>query len=428
MIPTGLRHPSLAYIENMFDPADFINNLFLYMPVGIVLSGSSLRRAFVYGLLLSTCAEVLQLGFVDRIPSFVDILSNTSGALIGYAGGTIFSRATGYDPKSVRISRPFAAGAVIVAILGVVTLVHHRPKSDFSNWNPGFRLAIGNELTGDRPWRGTASQLQIYPLVMSPSQVNDIALRINSSGSADHAFSELPSGGLLPPADLSKGAGQPLFSREEERTLFDALVQRGQLTLLISMRPDSMDQIGPARVVTYSQDGFNRNFTLGQIHNALTFRLRTPDSGLNGTSPALYSGPVLSLNRTSFVAVTYDGRFSRLYVDGKWAAQADLGAKRPHLPWRFLRWLPGSIPIHQIELIASEMLFSGLFALGIFALWGVPGRSSKRFVAGAMAGAAIGAVIWLFGVSQPKLGMHIFVECVAASMVIAASVETETAA
>ena len=90
MIPTGLRYPSLSHIQDLFDTADFVNNLILYMPLGIALSDSSLIRAFLFGLLLSTCAEVLQLGYVDRSPSFLDIASNTAGALIGYVGARFF--------------------------------------------------------------------------------------------------------------------------------------------------------------------------------------------------------------------------------------------------------------------------------------------------------------------------------------------------
>src|SRR5271165_2961984 len=161
MIPIGLRHPSLIYIQDLFSTPDFINNLVLYMPLGIALSGSSLIRAFLFGLSLSTCAEVLQLGYVDRIPSFLDIASNTSGAVAGYLAAKLFlKRANG--PRSLGLYRPVAAGAIPIAILGTLALLHPRPVSDFSNWNPTFHLAVGNELTGNRGWSGTISEVTIY--------------------------------------------------------------------------------------------------------------------------------------------------------------------------------------------------------------------------------------------------------------------------
>jgi VanZ family protein len=430
MIPTGLRHPSLTYIENTFNSTDFVNNLILYMPLGIALSGTSLMRAFLFGLSLSTCAEVLQLGYVDRIPSFQDIASNTCGAVIGYlVARLVLRRAEG--PRSLQLYRPIAVAAIPIAILGTVMLLHKRPTSDFSNWSPAFHLAAGNELTGNRPWSGTISELAIYPFAMSPAQINDFARPSASSDGADKTPmtgpSEAPIVGPMQPTESMMRFGRPLLSKQEELALYNALVSRSQLTLVVRMRTNNLDQSGPARIVTYSQDPVNRNFTLGQIRNTLTFRLRTPGSGLNGSDPALYSGPVLSLDHSSLVVAVYDGRISRLYVDGKSVGQADLGAQRPRLPRRVLHWLPGSLPVREIELVGAEILLGGLFAIGVFALCGVPARTSSRFLLGAVAGAAIGAIVWVFGVSNPGLGTRILLECVAAGMVISASVESEKA-
>jgi hypothetical protein len=58
-------------------------------------------------------------------------------------------------------------------------------------------------------------------------------------------------------------------------------------------------------------------------------------------------------------------------------------------------------------------------------LAGVPRRLSIRLFAGAAAGFAIGAGIWICGISELRLGMRILLECVGAGLVIAASVETE---
>jgi len=109
-------------------------------------------------------------------------------------------------------------------------------------------------------------------------------------------------------------------------------------------------------------------------------------------------------------------------VDGKLVGQADLGAQKPRLPRRVIHWLPGSLPVREIELIGAEILLSGLFTIGMFALCGVPRRPLSRFLLGAVAGGAIGAIVWVFGVSNPGLGTRILLECVAAGLVISASV------
>ena len=418
MVPTELRHPSLDYIQNTFIADDFVSNLVLYLPLGIALGGSSLIRAFLFAVSLSTIGEVLQLGYVDRVPSVFDIASNTCGAVVGYLAAMFWHRATGCNPVSLRISRPLALAAIPIAIFGTMILLFHRPRSDFSNWNSTFHLATGNELTGDRPWTGTISEFAIYPFAMAQSQISDL----NSRRSGSYP-SEPPIVRLVP-----TGSGGPLLSKPEELRLYDTLVRTNQLTLLVSMRTSNLEQTGPARIITYSQDRTHRNFTLGQIRNSLTFRLRTPDSGPNGNNPALISGPVLSLNHTFLVAAVYDGRISKLYVDGKCVAHVDLGAKRPRLPGRISAWLPGLMPVREMELGGAQILFSALFSLGILALVGIPRLLSTRLFSGAMAGAAIGGTTWFLGVSQPGLGIRILLECIAAGLVIVVSLEADTTA
>jgi hypothetical protein len=416
MIPVGLRHPSLRFIDNSFDPPDIANNIILYLPLGIALCRSSLRRAFFFGFCLALTAETWQLVCIDRIPSFVDVAGNTAGSVLGYLAAEAFARVTGKDPKTLWISRPLAVLAIPISIIGTILLLHHPTISDLSNWNPGYHLAIGNELTGDRPWDGSVSRLTIYPFAMSPSQVTSIA-------NPDPTFPESPVVDLTAAAGSALPKGSPLLPREEELKLGETLKRRGKFTLVIAMRTSRLDQTGPARIVTYSEDAFNRNFTLGQINKGLTFRLRTPASGPNGVNPALYTGWVLSANQTLLVTAVYDGRTSQLYLDGKLVGQTDLGAKRPRLGRHIMSLLPGSLPIREIELGAAEMLLASLFALGIFALSGVPRQLSTRLCVGTAAGFVIGGAVWLFGVSEPHLGMRILLECALAGLVIAASMQ-----
>jgi hypothetical protein len=41
----------------------------------------------------------------------------------------------------------------------------------FSSWDDGFRLALANELTGDRPWRGQLDLVAIYSRALGPAEV-----------------------------------------------------------------------------------------------------------------------------------------------------------------------------------------------------------------------------------------------------------------
>jgi hypothetical protein len=44
-------------------------------------------------------------------------------------------------------------------------------KGDFSNWSSDYRLAVGNELTGDRPWAGSISLAAIFNRALSSEEV-----------------------------------------------------------------------------------------------------------------------------------------------------------------------------------------------------------------------------------------------------------------
>jgi hypothetical protein len=43
---------------------------------------------------------------------------------------------------------------------------------DFSNWDGGFRLALANELTGDRPWLGEFYLVAIFNRALSQAEVS----------------------------------------------------------------------------------------------------------------------------------------------------------------------------------------------------------------------------------------------------------------
>ncbi len=392
MIPAGLRHLSLQSIAYTYDPTDVVNNILLYLPLGIALGGSSLLRAFVYGFSLSTLAELLQIGYVDRIPSPYDIVSNTLGAVLGYLAARAILRATGHNLGSLPVPRPVAAIAMAVGVLGAIGLVYRPPISDFSNWNADAHLTA-------TPPNGSVSELQIYPFALTTSQVHDLACGPATS---------LPSGGLLPVSD--------------DRLIYDTLSRENRLSLLVCMNSRDIEPDRMTRIVTYAVNR-ERNFTLAQMGDSLTFLLRTPSSGPNGRASAARSGPVITANRDLFVAAIYDGRVSRLYVDGQLAAQADLGARRPHLPGRVLSWLPQPLPVREIELGGAEALLSGLLAAGILGFFGVPRRRWLLLLTGIAAGGVIGAIVWVVGVSAPHLGLRILVESIVAGLTIAVSVE-----
>ncbi len=79
-------------VRFVFDDAvEAVANVLLFIPLGaaLALRGVSVRKAALYGSLLSVTVECMQLLFVPgRTPSLDDVLLNTVGAM---AGGALVS-------------------------------------------------------------------------------------------------------------------------------------------------------------------------------------------------------------------------------------------------------------------------------------------------------------------------------------------------
>jgi hypothetical protein len=126
---------------------------------------------------------------------------------------------------------------------------------------------------------------------------------------------------------LTAGPGM-IWSEAPVTRLVQAVKAANELTVEAWVRPVDLDQKGPARIVTISQDVDNRNFTLGQglwddLPSTLyDVRLRTSTSDANGMPSLSSAAGTLTLQRVQ-VAFTHsaDG-ISRLYIDGALAAEA----------------------------------------------------------------------------------------------------------
>jgi VanZ like family len=488
MIPEGLRVPSLRYVQFTYSLPDFINNLLLYVPLGFFLGGRRFVQATLAALALATTAETLQLSFVHRVPSPYDALTNTFGAIVGYLLARMWAAALGSFPPSLPIPKLLALAGIPAAVLGSWSLLRHPTRTDFSNWDRSFRVTLGNALTGNRSWKGTISHLAIYPQALNPEEVGwstrgeqgnggkiptalsrnspktaalssapreEIASSFVVSGRASAAFGLLRNPrktgpeSRVPPEELAGSfpvwwhAAVPsalLIDRPEHlagqsnwiampiatgQKVFASVVPAARLTIAVRLQTADLGQTGPAQIVSYSKDPRQTNFMLGQTGPTLTFRLRTPATGLNGTDQALASPPVLAANREQLVTLVYDGRMSTMFVDGKRVAVADLRSQRPHLPRQIRSILPAAVPVRELELIVSETVLSGLFTLGILCFNPALGRSTLRYLIGVLAGAVIGGGIWLWGVSAPWLGCQILLECIGASAAVASAVRYE---
>lgn len=94
------------------------------------------------------------------------------------------------------------------------------------------------------------------------------------------------------------------------------------LTLELIFSSETMEQSGPARIVTFSTDPSRRNFTLGQEGNELRIRLRTQSTNENGLPEIGIPG--IEAGRTYHLLITHDGETLNAYLDGQLVATESL--------------------------------------------------------------------------------------------------------
>ncbi|MHB1458152.1 MAG: LamG-like jellyroll fold domain-containing protein [Armatimonadota bacterium] len=89
-----------------------------------------------------------------------------------------------------------------------------------------------------------------------------------------------------------------------------------QLTIEVTITADNVNQIGPARIISFSSGPMSRNFTIGQDKDRLVIRLRTPATGENGTEPEV-GLCTISAGKPVHLVVSYSPGELICYADGK---------------------------------------------------------------------------------------------------------------
>ena len=344
-------------------PWDVWTNILFFIPLGVlvVLLPSISERAWhsqiffasVAAVLLSSCVEVAQV-FFSRAPSMADIVYNTLGGAVGGLMG-IGARAIActYGKGWARDLRTRTAQAFILTghllLLFIVIGLPLPLARDFRNWDPTFRLLLGNEGSLDRPWQGVMKLVAIYDRALTPGEVwrnfsagplaesrekrtdNGLLVYYDFSEKAGAIVHDRAGSGFpvdlrigdpsrvewITPNGLMLSAGTVVSSSEPPQKLVqERFSPRNELSVEAWVAPADLAQTGPARIVSYSLDADTRNFTLGQQNREVVFRLRTPVSGPNGTTPALETDDSpLDLDTQHLVATYRDG-IETLYVNG----------------------------------------------------------------------------------------------------------------
>jgi hypothetical protein len=110
--------------------------------------------------------------------------------------------------------------------------------------------------------------------------------------------------------------GGAILVEGPEATLLEACRDSGELTVELRFVTERVPQTGPARIMSFSQDGFQRDWTLAQEGDQLLFRLRTPQTGENAMNPQVTLFSVVAGQPTYLVLSYRDGELT-VYRDGK---------------------------------------------------------------------------------------------------------------
>jgi hypothetical protein len=235
---------------------------------------------------------------------------------------------------------------------------------DLKNWDQTYSLLLANELSGDRSWQGDLFLVALFDRALSAAEAKqhfeagpgakiparrvaatppepqpepktesvpvdlDGALAFyDFKGDGPVIQDHSGHGNNLRIADMKavrRGGGKleirgKTLIRGKGKSIATALRKSRALTIEAWLQPANKTQDGPARIVTLSRDPVNRNFTLGQDGSKFDARLRTPQTGNNGT-PSLSSSGLSG--DVQHVVFTRDRRGTTgLFVDGKKRAE-----------------------------------------------------------------------------------------------------------
>ncbi|WP_158261173.1 MULTISPECIES: DUF1592 domain-containing protein [Pirellulaceae] len=112
-----------------------------------------------------------------------------------------------------------------------------------------------------------------------------------------------------------------IVTTQPPHPLIESLRKTGEITIEAWITPHDLQQSGPARIVTFSRDPSNRNFTLGQDKQKYDARLRTKKTDSNGMPSVSTKDGQAKTKRTHIVYTKDKQGLARLYVDGKLAGE-----------------------------------------------------------------------------------------------------------
>lgn len=332
---------------------DIIANIVVFIPFGALYAISfsdkwskkrdRVTHAARLGFAISLSVEIAQFFLPFRFPSILDLLTNTAGTAIGgLIPLAVTNRLTGYGIRDFVSNRFSTARIAIWTVVGLMYFagwtmvsVNWVNQVNFTNWDENYTLSIGNEATENRPWRGDIRDLHVFDTAFSGAAVRDFFRNRDANKSPIIAldFRKLTAESVLSagwrlrfPDSLQftesglRLNGGWLTGDAEKQKLLTSLRKSNAFTIVVRLDSFSLNQHGPARILSFAPDVYSCNFMLGQNFRYLCFRLQTPHSGTNGDNPIVWQSHFFEKNQPLEIAVTFDGNHLSVFKNGEQSA------------------------------------------------------------------------------------------------------------
>lgn len=411
--PFNFQIPPGFSIQNIFQRfefggsvKDYWQNILLFMPLGISLAMMSapqqlsnpaiLAIVCLFSLLTTSAVEITQLFLASRVSNLSDIICNSLGGTIGaifyfwrgyiaqFLLGLIYQDSDRLSLKSLLIAIASYCSLVTIAIWFLLANVN------LSNWDDYYRLAIGNEVTGDRPWNGRISNLAISDRGFNPSEVQQVFTQ------ADVLFAQSPNLVTLfkfddranyyqdlshhlpnllwqdsssskersPISPQSVDRGILVNSRHWLRTaqpaaaLSQKLQHTGEFSLYLAVSSNDSHQSGPARIVSLSYGPVNHNLVIAQEGTDLHLRLRTPITGSDASQPRFRIPQIFANKDLCRILITFADKKLDFYInnpENKYSFEFTPATSFfSYIPWSRVDW---TINLERFNPLKYQLLF-----------------------------------------------------------------------
>jgi outer membrane protein assembly factor BamB len=176
-------------------------------------------------------------------------------------------------------------------------------------------------LKGD--WPGTAIQLEVaWDRGFKNGAILDGApVLVGSQLPMPIRFKPRESARFLPDGAMKFDGGAFVLPEFGPRLAASAR-HNNQLSIEAVLTSNREKQSGPARIVSFSSDGYARNFTIGQEGDQLILRLRTTRTGTNGMKPETKLGTLSASKRTHLVVSYRPGQLD-CWINGRKTVSTD---------------------------------------------------------------------------------------------------------